>query len=67
MTTKDLPKMTKILEYVGYIWVWVETRDDLKLICQLNWRAHKERLDLIESWISHHRFPAQLRRKIWAP
>eukprot|EP00435_Cladocopium_sp_Y103_P072070 s8_g39.t1 len=32
----------------------------------VNWRAHKERLDLIESWISHHRFPAQLRRKIWA-
>eukprot|EP00434_Breviolum_minutum_P019087 symbB.v1.2.016827.t1/scaffold1294.1/size126307/2 len=32
----------------------------------VNWRAHKERLDLIESWIGHHRFPAQLRRRIWA-
>lgn len=33
---------------------------------KVNWRAHKERLDLIESWIGHHRFPAQLRRRIWA-
>lgn len=32
----------------------------------VNWRAHKERLEIIDAWISHHRFPAQLRRRIWA-
>ncbi|CAE7828479.1 HCN4 [Symbiodinium sp. CCMP2592] len=32
----------------------------------VNWRAQKERLELIEAWLTHHRFPTQLRRRIWA-
>lgn len=32
----------------------------------VNWRAHKERLEVIQGWIEHHRFPTQLRRRIWA-
>ncbi|CAJ1437123.1 unnamed protein product [Effrenium voratum] len=31
----------------------------------VNWRAKKERLEVIDAWLTHHRFPLRLRRRIW--